>query len=203
MRSLLPQYGIVILAAGASARLGQPKQLLVHEGKALLQRAIDIAEQATGHQPVVVTGAHAEKLLSSIDHRSAFFVYNGQWEEGMASSIRVGMKALMNMLPHAQAAIILVCDQPFITIDLVKSLIGRHEEGKRIVASAYSGTLGVPALFDKAFFDELLQLKGQDGARKVLAHHAEEVGAVDFERGGIDIDTAHDLKFLDKEQTTD
>lgn len=199
MRNISSQYGVIILAAGASTRLGHPKQLLVHRGKALLQRAIDIAVEATGRQPVVVTGAHADKLLSSIDHRSAFFVYNGQWEEGMASSIRAGIKSLLNVLPHAQAAIFMVCDQPFITAGLVNDLISKHEEGKKIVASAYGGTLGVPTLFDKIFFDELLLLKGQEGARKVVVHHAEEVAAIDFEMGGIDIDTMGDLKFLNEE----
>jgi molybdenum cofactor cytidylyltransferase len=186
--------GIVILAAGASTRLGKPKQLLPWQGSTLLQHAVQVARQVTD-QPVVVLGAHLHQLQAVLDPAAVQIVHNAAWKEGMASSIRSGLTAVMQQSP--EHVIFIVCDQPFVSAALLQELILAHRKtGKSIIASAYSGTLGIPALFDASFFPQLLGLEGDTGAKKIIQQHSEHVYAVPFPMGHIDIDTAEEYDAL-------
>jgi molybdenum cofactor cytidylyltransferase len=180
---------IVILAAGGSSRLGRPKQLLPWQGKNLLQHAVQTALEITT-QPVVVTGAHADQLAAAVDSSQVQVVFNPEWEQGIASSIRCGLQALLNRTPAPEQVIFMVCDQPFVTSDLLLELIQEQQKsGKAIVASAYAGTLGIPALFEKSMFPQLLDLQGDTGAKKIMQQHPDQTASVDFPQGNIDIDT--------------
>jgi molybdenum cofactor cytidylyltransferase len=186
---------IIILAAGASTRLGEPKQLLIWKGKSLLQHAIQTAGQVLS-QPVVVLGANAEQLQRVLEGANVQIVHNPLWQEGIASSIRCGISAISD---NATGAIFMVCDQPYVSADLLKELISEHERtGKPIVASAYGDTVGIPAFFDKEMFSQLLDLQGDTGAKKIMLQHEDQVAAVPFPLGNIDIDTIEEYEALKK-----
>jgi molybdenum cofactor cytidylyltransferase len=187
-------YGIILLAAGGSSRLGQPKQLLPYGDKTLVQHVLDTALAASPIQLVMVTGAHRD-LVQQDD--SFLTVHNADWKEGIASSIRSGLNAILKNEPGLDAVIFIVCDQPYISTTLLKELMDTHAAtGKEIVASSYADTVGIPALFGKSFFNALQQLKGDEGAKKIIMQNPEAVAVVDFPRGNIDIDTAGDYAAL-------
>jgi len=189
---------IVILAAGGSSRLGRPKQLLHWQGKNLLQHAVQTALEITT-QPVVVTGAHADQLVAALNPTQVQIVFNPEWEQGIASSIRCGLQALLNRTPTPEQVIFMVCDQPFVSADLLLNLINEQQKsGKTIVASAYAETLGIPALFEKAMFPQLLDLQGDHGAKKLMQQHPDQTASVDFPQGHIDIDTVGEYEALIK-----
>lgn len=189
--------GIIILAAGASTRLGAPKQSLQFKGKTLLQIAIVAAVNSECKPVILVTGSNAEAILIEADISGVSVVHNADWVHGMASSIRKGINELQKLVPGIDAAIVLLCDQPFVDAALLKNLLQHKiETGKKIVACSYNGMVGVPVLFDKTFFEDLLLLEGEQGAKKILLQHKDEVFAVNFPKGAIDIDTQADYTAL-------
>jgi molybdenum cofactor cytidylyltransferase len=191
------KIGIVILAAGASTRLGEPKQLLEYDRKNLLQRTIDAAVNSNADTVIVVLGANAEQVSKEIDRSKINVVINTEWEEGMASSVRNGLNEVLFISPSIDAVILMVCDQPYISSELINDIIDKQKEtGKTIVTCNYGKTFGPPALFDKSLFHELMQLKGDVGARNIIHQHSDEVVTVLFAKGNIDIDTKEDYDGL-------
>ncbi|EHQ29163.1 nucleotidyltransferase family protein [Mucilaginibacter paludis] len=188
--------GLVILAAGQSSRLGQPKQNLLYKGKTLLQHAL-VAATGSGCQPIVlVLGAHTAAIEPGIEGHAIQVIHNADWPEGMASSIRAGIIQLQQN-PEVDSALMMLCDQPFANAQLLTSLLNKRQEtGKGIIACTYNGTAGVPVLFDRQYFTELLSLKGHEGAKKLLARYADDTTLVDFAHGGVDIDTMEDYEGL-------
>src|SRR6478752_4827743 len=139
--------GVIILAAGASTRLGVPKQTMLYDGKTLLQHAAEAAQGADCHPVIIVLGAHEDAILSHFHYQSALIVHNHDWQQGIGTSIATGMKALLQADCTAANVIIMVCDQPFADAALLQKLIEQQKQtGKGIVASAYADTMGVPAL---------------------------------------------------------
>lgn len=192
--------GAIILAAGSSSRLGMPKQNLMFQGKTLLERAVGNALESGCEKVIVVLGANVEHITFHKEDKNVTILQNNDWEEGMASSIRLGIAKLQQIAPKVNSAILMLCDQPFADAALLNQLIRQKSEGKKeIVASAYNGTLGPPALFDKNKFPELLQLSGRDGAKKIIAKYATELDTVPFPLGIIDIDTSGDYERLENE----
>ncbi|ARS35835.1 nucleotidyltransferase family protein [Pontibacter actiniarum] len=187
--------GLVLLAAGASTRLGEPKQQLPYQGQTLLQRAVRAAVESVCVPVVVVVGANAPSLLPYLSDSQVHTVQNQHWEEGMASSVRCGLEYLLRKAPTLSACVFMVCDQPYTTATVLDALVQAQQEGK-IVASAYSGVLGTPVLFHKRFFRVLLALQGQQGARKIVQQYQQEVIAIPFAKGAVDIDTAADYTAL-------
>ena len=187
------------MAAGPSTRLGKPKQLLQHNGKGLLRNSMEEALNANANSVIVVLGAHANLLYGEIDKKKVQLVVNTEWEEGMASSIRIGLKSLLKLIPPVEGVIFIVCDQPHLSASLLnKLLITQQETGKPIVASHYGEAIGPPALFHKSFFPELMQLKGDTGAKKIIQQHSAELATVSFPEGLIDIDSPADYEALQK-----
>lgn len=187
---------IVILAAGKSARLGQPKQLLPFKGKSLICHCVEIAKKVVKNV-VVVTGAERKRIESELNNSNVEIVYNPDWEEGMASSIRAGLTYLREKNPDINEVIFMVCDQPFVTTDLLLKLISeKQHSSKSIVASFYSEIAGTPVIFDKSIFPELMELSGDVGARKIIIKNKERMSTVDFPLGNVDMDTADDYKKL-------
>jgi molybdenum cofactor cytidylyltransferase len=159
------KYAIIILAAGRSARLGSPKQLLSYQGKNLLQHTIDIATESNIGPILVVLGSEIEKIESSLDPSELTVVKNPNWESGMASSVVYGINKLYHLIPETEAVILMVCDQPFVNAKLLRELIRKQKQtGSSIVASTYENIKGTPALFHKVHFSELLMLDGDRGA---------------------------------------
>jgi molybdenum cofactor cytidylyltransferase len=185
--------GLILLAAGASVRLGRPKQLLAYRGQSLLQHSLQAATASQAQPVVVVLGAHAEDLQKEINDANAHVVINTEWQEGMAASIRSGLAAISEMAPTAVGVILMVCDQPYVTSDLLNQLIETHRKtGKKIIACGYEDTFGPPVFFHQSLFGELLQLKGDIGARSIIRQHTDLVELIPFQQGSFDIDTEAD-----------
>lgn len=189
--------GIIILAAGSSGRLGRLKQLLPYKNKILLQYLINEAKVSVANVVVVVLGANAEIIQTELQTKHIHIVINKEWNKGMSSSICCGINELQKISPGIQTAILMVCDQPFVTTLLLNDLIDIHQNtGKPIVTCSYDSTTGPPALFHKNLFPELLQLTGDAGARSIVQKYINEVATVSFPEGRIDIDTAADYEAL-------
>src|SRR4030095_9390831 len=192
--------GLILLAAGDSSRLGHPKQLLFYDNRTFLQHSLQVASASNAHPIVVVLGAYGDTIKREIESVDAHIVVNAEWQEGMASSIRYGVNALAQVNPSAEGVVLMLCDQPYITTALLNSLIATHQaSGKPIVACGYENTFGPPVFFHRNLFAELLQLRGDVGAKGVISQHANEVEVVLFPEGNIDIDTEADYQKLSKD----
>lgn len=190
------KIGIVLLAAGESSRLGRPKQLLVYKGKTLLERAFENAKSSRADHLVLVLGANAELIQEKLNVGHFQFLVNPDWKKGMSESMKLGLSFLMDQY-QIDAAIIMLADQPFSDSSLLDKLIDQFQKGnKGIIASSYKNTLGVPALFNKKYFPELLALSEKEGAKKIIFANLEEVTRIEFPLGEMDIDTEEDYQKL-------
>lgn len=187
---------IIILAAGSSSRMGQPKQQLLYKGATLLANAVKAAGHSKANQVIVVLGANAEQIQNDLAVEPVQKVLNNDWQQGMASSIHAGIKALQTEGQQVKSAILMLCDQPFVSTDLLNRMIAAQVDEESIIACAYQDTLGAPVLFGNAYFADLLALKGQEGAKKLLMKHHQQVIAIQFPEGRIDIDTPEDYQKL-------
>jgi molybdenum cofactor cytidylyltransferase len=194
-----------VLAAGGSTRLGRPKQMLQYRGKTLLQHSVETAINTINNSIIVVTGCNEDLIAGQINKMPVDIIINEKWQDGMASSIVCGLNFLLSKYPLADGVIFMMSDQPFVSALLLNSLlITQQQTGKAMVASSYNNSTGVPALFHKAFFPQLLRLSGDAGARTILQPYSSEVATVSFPQGNIDIDTEEDYeKLLQSEVATD
>jgi molybdenum cofactor cytidylyltransferase len=192
-----PKIGAAILAAGASVRMGRPKQLLLYRGKALIRRAVEAALASVCHPVVVVIGAHAGPVKEELEGLPVLTVDNRQWGMGMVSSIRSGLGALVAADPESEGAVIMLCDQPFVDAGVINRLAdARRETGKNIVASEYGGARGVPVFFGRELFAEIASLDATEGARRIIGNHPHDVATVSFPGAAVDIDTPYDYALL-------
>ena len=197
MANSFQHTAIVILAAGTSSRLGSPKQLLEYNGKTLLQHAIDTALATGCPKVMVVLGARADMLKLKLANQPIEILENKNWQEGMTSSIRYALQNITIAGFQPESIIFMVCDQPYVTSSLLMSLVEKSvETGLPIIASGYDDKAGTPALFHKSMFPQLMDLKGDKGARALLAAQPEKVAIVPFAKGVTDIDTVADYKLL-------
>jgi len=189
----------IVLAAGASIRLGQPKQLLMHGGETLLERVIRLADEAGAAPVIAVLGAHFESIRAAVTVNNAVFVLNENWELGIASSIQAGLNAIDEVAPSASGSLILGCDQPQLTAAHLRALIEAFTAQTEpvIVASAYAGVRGIPAVFPRSAFPDLLALRGDKGARVLLVQPTCPLIELQFRGGEIDIDQPGDLALLE------
>ncbi len=184
--------GIVLLAAGPSQRMKTPKQVLQFRGRSLLGTALEAAAGTDADCILVVLGSGAAGVSREIVSAAVRTIDNPGWREGLASSLRAGVAALP---PALRAVLFMVCDQPLVTGAHLNRLISAYRTtGAPVVASAYSGTLGVPALFDRALFPEILALRGDVGAKQVILRHRAEATVIPFSAGAVDIDSPSDYR---------
>ncbi|MEK6782019.1 MAG: nucleotidyltransferase family protein [Bacteroidota bacterium] len=187
--------GIILLAAGPSSRMGQSKQLLEIAGEQLLLKATRIALQSEVERVVVVLGANESTHRKVIEQLPIEIITNVDWQRGMGSSLKKGLTELRNIIPQLEAAVVMVCDQPLLTTQHLNNLIRNFKQTKNlIVASYYSGTAGVPALFEKSLFEKLLTVDDDSGAKKIIQQHKNLVQTLDFPSGAIDLDTLDDYR---------
>lgn len=189
------RFSILILAAGSSSRLGQPKQLVEFQGETLIRRITRTALSIC-NDVLVVLGANAELIEQDLHPFSEQIntIFNPNWQEGMGTSIKIGTEKLA---PNTDAIIILLCDQPYVNSEKLQKMLQIFANFHQpIIACEYKNQLGVPMLFDKTIFPELLNLQGDKGARAFLHKYTGRIGIVDFQEGSFDIDTLEDLNKL-------
>lgn len=185
----------IILAAGASTRLGQPKQLVEYEGEPLVRRAAMGARDAGAAPVLVVLGSNADLVSPALDRmRDVITIHNPQWESGLASSLSAGL-AVVTEYPAIDGAMIVLADQPLVDAAALQLLIEAFGTS-RIVASSYADTIGAPAIIGHEYFEELSGLEGDRGAGAWLRSRKEEVTVIPLASPALDIDTLDDLDKL-------
>ena len=196
----MSRIAIVILAAGASKRMGISKQLLRHRGRTVIRHAADTALGSTCRPVVVVLGANAEEIHPEVEGLPVQILQNPHWAEGLGSSIHVGIEALASQADPPEAVVLSLCDQPLVSSDDIEALVAAYRSTKRpIIASQYAGTLGVPALFAQPMLSELLSLAGDAGAKQVIQENLATVWPVPCPHAAFDLDTLEDYEAIRSE----
>ncbi len=185
-----PRIAQIILAAGASSRMGEPKQLLPWKGITLIGHAISQSLAIEKVSTYVVLGANYDLIYKQINHFPITILRNQNWELGMGSSIQIGVKTILENNYLFDAVLISVIDQPLIQLSHYDDLITKFiKDSPPIVASDLGSRIGVPAIFSKAIFEELMQLQEDYGARYIVKKYLNEVKIIPLANQGIDIDT--------------
>lgn len=194
MTKRLQDVYAIILAAGASRRFGSPKQLADWQDRTLIQHAVQVAQSVFGNHVIVMIGAHLDRVEAALMRYTVKVVLNSQWSEGIAASIRAGIKAVPGT---ARAAMVMLCDQPLVTSASLQQLTDTWQQHPdTIVASEYDGTRGAPALFPAASFSDLMKLEGDRGAKHLLNNPQSNVRTVCLPEAATDIDTTEDFEQL-------
>lgn len=194
------KIGVVILAAGGSRRMGEPKQLLRLDGSALIKRAVRVAVGSRASHCLVVLGHESERCAAEVHGLPVSVIVNENWQDGMGTSIRAGMVALQRDHPEVDGVIFMPCDLPFLTSRVLDELVEVHlATAAGIVACSYDGTHGIPALFHALWFQRLTQLKGGQGAKVLFDPPTDDVAFVRFPGGAIDLDTPADVALVRQE----
>lgn len=190
-----PSTAVLILAAGASVRLGRPKQNLLYQGQTLVQKIVSTAVALQSGPVLLVV-----KERDGIDVQEDIIqIHNPDAGSGMATSIHCGIRYLETQHSDIETVIITVCDQPFITTGLLQEMISHYmETNLPIVACTYGDIVGTPVLFHKTMFKALYALNGDKGARQLINQHIQQVGLINFPLGNIDVDTEEDYERLIK-----
>lgn len=166
MNDASPQHAVIILAAGASRRMGTPKQLLFIDGERLINRVIRLAKTTAPSQILLVLGHHADEIAAAIQYLDVERVDCADWQRGMSASLQAGIN---HVNPRCDGALIMLCDQPDVTDIHLNAMLNRwHHHPDHAVASGYEGTLGVPALLPRNWFAKIHTLQGDQGARELL-----------------------------------
>ena len=191
------KIGVIILAAGSSSRLGYPKQLVEFKKKYLLQHSIDVAESLEFDCMILMLGAKFEEIQKEIDRRNFVVVINENWEEGMGTSISLGVTEALKIEKELDHIFVLLSDQPFVTKEKIQELIQvQLNSNKSATFSEYVGEVGVPAIFSREVFPYLQNLKKDQGAKKLILNNEITFETVKFEGGNFDVDTAEDVELL-------
>ena len=191
------KIGVIILAAGSSSRLGYAKQLVEFKGKALLQHVIDVAENFQFDSRILVLGANSDKITENITPGNFKLVINEEWEKGMSASIRKGITESLKFDKELEHVLILLSDQPFVSGENIERLLKvQLEENTQATFSEYQGNIGVPAIFSREVFSEFQELKGDQGAKKLIKEGKLNFRTVKFEKGNFDVDTPEDVESL-------
>lgn len=194
----MSKTAVLLLAAGSASRMGRPKQMLKWKNTTILGNAIHNASQLKVEKTVVVLGAHYETIISNIKNGNNIIIRNDAWEQGLGNSIALGVRYIHESFIEIENILIMLADQPLIDFNFLKHMIERHIlNEKQIVCTAYENNrLGVPAIFNKIYFKELMQLNTDKGARDILKKYFEELT---FINGGDliqDIDTIDDYNTI-------
>ncbi len=174
--------------------MGAAKQLLMVGGIPLVVRAVDAALASAARPVVVVLGARAERVGAPISGRPVITVLNPDWKSGMASSIRVGVAALVGAEPSIDAVLVAPCDQPALSAAVIDALAALHRSSGRTAAARYGGRNGAPAVFGRGQFGRLLALSGDEGARSMLNSGPGEVSTIELPEMALDLDTPDDVR---------
>jgi molybdenum cofactor cytidylyltransferase len=187
-------FAVIVLAAGASAQRQKPKQLLPYLGKTLIEHAARTALASGAQEVIIVAGEDAPTLREKLRRLPVRVIFNRDWAEGIASSIRCGINAVRS---EVGCAVISLCDQPRTTPALLQELAQRHfATGAPIVASSYDGVVGAPSAFGSDVFSTLISLQGNTGAREIIRRSAVPVETVEFRDGNVDVDVPEAIHWV-------
>jgi molybdenum cofactor cytidylyltransferase len=185
------EAGLILLAAGSSTRMGSAKQLMNFNGKPLLRHAAELACRSNCAPVIVVLGAREHEMRPALRDLSLEIVVNDSWSEGIGTSIKTALRALENR--PVSGVILALADQPFITPEFLHNLAEKHvRTQKLIVASRYSGTVGVPAFFSRQLFPRLQALEPHQGCKSILLDCSQEAFLMDCPEAVLDIDSPED-----------
>ena len=191
MDKLHNKGAIVLLAAGQSSRLGQAKQLIKYNGETLLNRSIRVCSNITRNELFVVLGHQAEAIRETID-TPGNIIYNPEYKKGMGNSMSFAVRNLIQK--NFDYIIFTLCDQIFLSENILKDLIKKFQDSNcGIILSQYDKRSGPPALFDKVYFEELIQLEGDLGAKAIAMKYKKDLCFISFPKGDVDIDEPSDL----------
>jgi len=191
------EIALLILAAGPSSRLGQPKQQLLVGGSPLLIRTVATALESNIGKVFVVIGYDEVAHRKLMNEQNVEIIFNSKWKKGMGSSLKAGLNFILAQNKSLKGILVMVCDQPLLTSTHLQQLVHTFKQTKSdIVASYYAGTAGVPALFSQALFHELQLIGDMEGAKKVIQHNLHKTTTIPFEGGAVDIDTPEDYERL-------
>ena len=193
--AMYSRVGAVVLAAGGASRFGAAKQTLPWQDTTLVGHALRLARASGAVETVLVVGAHAGEVEQAVDVSDVTLVHNPAWAEGLSGSVRAGLNALSD---GVQAALFLLADQPAVTPAIVQALVQRYvETAAPIVVATYAGRRGNPTLFDRALWDELRQVTGDQGGRSLIEKYQDQVEFVEVgEAAALDVDTPEDYRNL-------
>jgi molybdenum cofactor cytidylyltransferase len=190
----------IILAAGESARLETPKQMVIYREKTLIAHAVETALASLCDEVIVVVGAHADVVGKEIQRYPVRIVDNPNWSEGKASSIRAAVSSVTEQSEVPSAILFITCDQPYLPVGVLNELIDRfHASGDTPVAATYADTIGIPAVIPRRLFGTLMELKGDLGAQVILRALPGGVLTVACAQGSFDVDYPEDMEKLHAE----
>ncbi len=182
----------MVLAAGKASRFGSTKQLAHFDGDPLVVRAMRTAERVCGRRTLLVTGNDWENVAAACEPLEGFMIHNPRFADGMASSLALGIHSLRNV---ADGVLLMLCDQPLVSAEHLEKLVDKWTASPRsIFPSGYANTLGPPIIFPARYFDELMDIRGDRGAKSVMDAYSDQVVTIPFEDAAIDIDTPEDLR---------
>ena len=188
----------ILLAAGGSKRMGAPKQLIDIKGRSLIRHMAKMALHSNIDGLTVVLGAFRENLLPELINLPLNTVINPDWKKGMGASLKTAMHVVF---PEQEGIMIMVCDQPYLTADILNQLIKEFQENpEKIVTSAYANTVGTPAIFGNAYFEAIKEISDDQGARSLFDQFSDQVISIPFPKGDFDLDTPEDLANWQKDK---
>ena len=182
------ELAVLVLAAGSSSRLGEPKQLLQYKDKTLIQIAVEKALEVSPNVTVIL-GANADTIIQEIILYPISIVINHKYYKGIGNSISYGLSSIEEF----NKTLIMLCDQPFIPLSHFEKILRESEIENEIVCSLYNEKLAVPALFPKKYYNLLINLKGDHGAKQIIKENSSICIPLE-NKYAIDIDTKEDLK---------
>lgn len=195
------KIAVVILAAGASKRMGVPKQLLKWGNETLITHTIQTALKLNTDAIYLVLGANFQLIKKTINHFPITILNNENWEQGLGTSIACASQYIQKEKPNIEALLFILADQPFINSDYLNELVSSFAPHKnQIIASSYPNLkFGVPAIFDVFYFEQLLKLKDDFGARNILKENESFVKALKPPVKNVDLDFKEDYDRFYKE----
>lgn len=194
--------GLIVLAAGSSKRFGGiAKQLLTVNGTSLVRQATETALAANlGGPVVIVLGDRREQIVPELDGLAVTLIDNPTYNDGIASSVKIGLAGLFLMQPDIDTFIVMPCDQPFLTPALLQQLVAtQHESGKGIVATRFADQVHMPALFTRQYAEPLSELTGDKAPKWVIIKHKTDLAEVGFEPAAIDLDFWSQVEALESQ----
>ena len=192
------KLGCILLAAGGSTRLGQPKQLVEINGVSLVSRAAGNLLALGYGKVVVVTGFDERKILNKLQNISVEIIHNAEWREGMGTSLALAAAAIPD---DFSGVLVLLADQWKVSSDDLERLVEKWLCDISIILGSKwgeieKGDFGPPFIFPRDLFSELRTLKGDQGARSLVKKYRQRVSFVEMKNAAFDLDEPEDLRLL-------